>query len=338
MATLNRIPKQPTKIISKDQLARWEELTNDQLYNEIINTANKLFGKEESNIKTMLLQNIRTVKSWARTGDNDKLEQLAKENLVNARLLLAVMEEMTQNYDWFHQYQAGATKHHKFFSKAQEMDALLSGGHFLIADDGRLCQRLYQAKELFKRFSSHYKKEKIAQLRAEGLNENEATQRFNQSTPDFSLRSEVIFNEAVFGTMERNGKTYTWFQFEGHSHQSRSHYTFSILRLLNAFLLLFNYSIEKFHHHIDFLEYVWHGKKRNIGQYGTSEFVESSPLELVETESSQKLEVEKLEKQISDLDAQIQIKEEEETKRSASLLKGKEHKKESEPPPRQQMD
>lgn len=166
------------------------------------------------------------------------------------------------------------------------MHHLFEGSHVILDDSGALLSIMQDKAKLFSRYSSHYKNEKIQQYKK--IHENEghdseqlqkkAEEYFKQQKPDFSIRAEVIFNEFLIGTIIKEGKTYTWLQFEGHSHQARTTYGNILLRFLDNVLKLVGYSLEKFQHHLDFVTYCWHGKKQNIGQYGNSFFTESSPI------------------------------------------------------------
>jgi hypothetical protein len=159
---------------------------------------------------------------------------------------------------------------------------MLQGGHVLIDDNGAFVDALKSRITLVKRYSSHYKKEKIAEFKQDfpDLTPEQLEDKFNQTKPDYSLRAEVVFNELLMGQIHIDGKKYSWMQLEGHSHQPRTIYDSTLLGLLDRMLQWVNYSIEKFGHHMDYLRYRFHGRTMNIGQYGKSSFTESNPIRL----------------------------------------------------------
>jgi hypothetical protein len=186
---------------------------------------------------------------------------------------------------------------------------IFKGGHVCIADDGKLVEFLRDhmmdhahSPGLFNRYSSHYKDEKKNEWIKDKVAKDEAhaEKLFNVSKPDFSLRAEGVFNEACMGTFTREGKAYSWFQFEGHSHQARQYYSNGVLTVTDALIRFMAnlvtakfirdrfskdnsgpaYSLEKFLHHLDFVRYCRGGKKKNIGQYGESIHADKNPIEV----------------------------------------------------------
>jgi hypothetical protein len=255
-------------LLSKELIITWQEqatVNPAEFYGNLVEHINKI---EPQTMRDSILKNAKEIYQW-RIGSEERLHAAAIESLVNARILLAVVESCNSNYFTSPQ----------FFVPTE----MMKGAHILIEDNGALLDQILAAKDLHARYSSHYKKDKIAKYMKEdpSLDAAAAEALFNKSKPDYSLRAEVIFNEAVMGKVTKeNGKTYTWFQFEGHSHQARSVYKSRIVQALDYVLQLFSYSIEKLLHHIDFVNYVWNGKTKNIGQYGKSDFTEKYPITL----------------------------------------------------------
>ncbi|WP_155823549.1 hypothetical protein [Legionella shakespearei] len=159
---------------------------------------------------------------------------------------------------------------------------MLQGSHVLIDDNGAFVDAVKSQITLVKRYSSHYKKEKIAELKKDfpDLTPKQLEDKFNHAKPDYSLRAEVVFNELLMGQIQIDEKKYSWLQLEGHSHQPRTVYNSTLLNVLDRMLQWVNYSIEKLGHHMDYLRYRFHGRTMNIGQYGKSSFTESNPLRL----------------------------------------------------------
>lgn len=257
------------------------------LYTEVMQKINELLDDSNDElIKKAVLKNVEEIRSWlpkeTKNFDPKKRLHVPALNALHATLvILNAIEALSEQ--------------HQYKSQSKSLIAhLFTGAHVLIEDDGAFLDNLNKHMRLFKRFSSHYKNEKIAEYVAQHKNEQnqttieqEALDDFNKGTPDSSVRAELVFNELVMGKVIREGKTYTWLQFEGHSHQPRSAYRNSLVQLLDRFLQLFHYSIEKFQHHLDYVSYRFHGKKQNIGQYGNSVFTESNPIVLSESAESE---------------------------------------------------
>lgn len=253
------------------------------LYTEIVQKINSLLNDSNDElIKKAVLKNVEEIRTWlpkeTKNFDPKKRLHLPALNALQATLVILNAIEALSEQNQYKSHSKSLISH------------LFTGAHVRIEDDGAFLDNLNKHMSLFKRFSSHYKNEKIAKYVAQHKNEQnqatieqEALDDFNKGTPDYSVRAELIFNELVMGKVTREGKTYTWLQFEGHSHQPRSAYRNSLVQLLDGFLQLFHYSIEKFQHHLDYVNYRFHGKKQNIGQYGNSEFTESNSIVLDES-------------------------------------------------------
>lgn len=267
---------------------------------------NELEEVESGPIKDSILKNIEKLRdNWpSELIDGNKRHDAMKESFLNAHYLLSLANIFAA--------QDGGN-----------IEEIYKGGHIIICDDGKLVKELNawaqstHGQELYGRYSSHYKADKIAAYIAEDpdMTEGQAEARFNNETPDFSLRAEGIFNESCMGTFERDGHTYSWFQFEGHSHQARNFYGNFMLSLVDGLIRvmanlftgkLFRdtffanesqpespeasgpaYSLEKLLHHIDFIRYSLGGKSKNIGQYGDSHHTETSNPMIIDGPKSQ---------------------------------------------------
>jgi hypothetical protein len=256
-------------LLSKQLILTWQEhLASDPtgFYENLLQHINKI---EPQGMRDSILKNANEIYQWM-IGDDERLHAAAIESLINARILLAIVEACNSN----------SLTNSRFFVPTE----MMKGAHILIEDNGALLDHILAAKALHPRYSSHYKQDKIAKHMKDNplLDASAAEALFNHGKQDYSLRAEVIFNEAVMGKVTKgNGKIYTWFQFEGHSHQARSVYKSRILQALDCVLQFFSYSLEKLLHHIDFVNYVWNGKTKNIGQYGKSEYTEKNPIALI---------------------------------------------------------
>ena len=205
--------------------------------------------------------------------------EAGKQALLNALVLLEVV------------------KHCQSLQSSGNLDIpteMMKGAHVLIEDNGELSNFLSgldaTKSQVANRYSSHYlgDKEQMLKTANPGLSEDVMRKQVSSGKPDFSLRAEIIFNECVFGKFERNDKSYTWIQFEGHSHQPRTSYNSVIANVIDSLLQLVNYSIEKFNHHLDFVSYAFfHKKQKNVGQYGNSIHTEfNKPIELVDEKTN----------------------------------------------------
>jgi hypothetical protein len=261
-----------------------EALNNDfeQLYQTIIAKVESVLTEpQDKALKRSILININEIRSWLPEKNSpydasNRLHKAALNALKTSFIILNAIAALANQ----HQYEAPQSLGSKTL-----MHHLFSGAHILLEDNGRFVDELEKAADLFKRYSSHYKHEKIQQFiernperKNNATFEQEALADFYSGTPDRSLRAEVIFNELVMGRVTKNGKTYSWLQFEGHSHQPRSAYKNQSTQLLDNIVQLLGYSLEKFQHHLDFVQYIWHKKQQNIGQYGYSFFSEAKPL------------------------------------------------------------
>jgi|GEM_PF-4490939 len=261
---------------SKEQLEEWRQQASadpSALYNAIHDTMNNIFTNSPG--IEALRRNIDNIYQLRihRTGS---LKSAAEEALINTRVLLSIIDTCIKDH-------TPQPTPNGFFSPQKVAEEMIKGGHILIEDNGALCDYIIQQQNLSPRFSSHYKNNKIrAHLRDNpSLTTQMATDEFNRAKPDYSLRAETVFNEMLLGkTINDAGQTCTWLQFEGHSHQPRTVYECYLVQLLDSFIQLFNYSLEKLGHHMDFVRYSLNGKTRNIGQYGNSEYVESNPIKL----------------------------------------------------------
>jgi hypothetical protein len=234
-----------------------------------------------------LSNNIESIMGWCpseeKTFDNNNpYHRIAKQSLVSAVIILDVIGYFKQNIT------------------DVDIAEVFKGGHVVIEDDGELVKSLKSSLTPFQRYSSHYKDEKKALYKAMGeakgvaLNEHQIEAMFNTSTPDYSLRAQFVFHEAVFGIFERENKVYSWFQLEAHSHEAVEKYGNTCLDLIDGVIQFsshhlgqllhqgksFDYSLEKLGHHIDFLKYTFFGKSVNIGPYGNSPKDEKHPIML----------------------------------------------------------
>lgn len=259
------------------------------LYSSTVKKLDDLLSQAgDAALKACILKNVHEIRSWlpkqaSDFNPNHRLHRPAVDALKTALSILKVIELFSEQ----NKYTITTTG----VNSQSIMGHIFSGGHLLIEDDGAFLSQMQKHIQLVSRYSSHYKNEKIkahmeqrSKETGKATMEAEALTIFNAEKPDYSTRAEVIFNELLIGKIRKNGKTYTWLQFEGHSHQSRTVYKNTLIQLLNDFLQLFHYSIEKFQHHLDFVHYLWHGKKQNIGQYGNSVYTESNPIQIECTE------------------------------------------------------
>lgn len=237
----------------------------------------------------------KRIRNFYTDNPNDKQLKQLQKNLKKIRGMLPLHDSQFNEASQYHQSAFKALQDCEFIldmidscKKAMKyqdnielrlVPELFKGAHVLIDDSGELVNQLDKSR-LFRRYSSHYQEQKMIELKATGLTHEQAIKRVQSSKSDLSIRAEGIFNELLIGKVKINGKDYTWLQFEGHSHQSRTVYKNPINRLVNAILQKFNYSLEKLLHHVDYVRYRFYKKERNIGQYGTSLYTESNPIRL----------------------------------------------------------
>lgn len=145
---------------------------------------------------------------------------------------------------------------------------IIKGAHVVINDDGAIYDQLREHAN--ERLSSHYKNHKV------------------DNKQDLSISAAAAgFNEFLCGVKKgEDGKLHTWFQFEGHSLQRDKEMEGIFSNIINTILALVGLNINKILHGGDFVSYVLNFKKKNIGQYGNSDFTESNPIALVVKESS----------------------------------------------------
>lgn len=125
----------------------------------------------------------------------------------------------------------------KYLSSPTARDEVLKGGHVMIEDDGSLYKEFEQQGLLKHRLSSHHK-------------------QHIKPGKDASFQGGEIFKEFLTGSIEKDSKTYTWFQLERNSTGTG---------LMNLIL-----------HLLDFIAYKLTGK--NVGQYGLSEHLDNKPI------------------------------------------------------------
>lgn len=203
------------------------------------------------------------------SSDDLRMQKAAKQSIINALVLFEIISSCAQGQPY------------------NFADKMMQGAHVVLEDDGELSflvskletSIIGNSAQVMHRYSSHYHAEKMAVIRDKNpnLSDDEIEKNVLKDKSDCSFRSEIIFNECVFGSFKRNGKTYSWLQFEGHSHQARMVYNSILLNMIDTVFKLFNYSIEKLSHHIDWLFYVLLYKRQvNVGQYGNSEHSETN--------------------------------------------------------------
>ncbi len=288
-------------LFSAPMIKAWREQSEQSpevLYGSVIGHVNALFTElppeasdlisgiseftpEDRQIKTALLANIKNIYDHC-VSENERLRRFARETLVNARLLLAII------HNCFHHHHI-SKKTQGFFERDRLAPELARGGHTLIEDGGALFDALVQLGVSQQRFSSHYSEQKIAHFLQNNPDKSQrhAHMHFLRSQQDHSLRAPTIFNEFLFGeVIMENGVRRSWFQFEGHACQPRDAYESRSLQLLDRIFQFFSYSIEKLLHHVDYLKYRVTGRVSNIGQYGNSEYVESAPIYLIPASNS----------------------------------------------------
>jgi hypothetical protein len=288
-------------LFSAPMINAWREQSEkspEELYSSVIGHVNALFSElpleasdlisgiteftpEDRQIKTPLLANIKNIYDHC-ANENERLRLFARETLVSARLLLAIINNC------FHNHQVSPNTQ-RFFDRDRLAPELARGAHALIEDDGALFDALVQLGISQQRFSSHYPDQKKAEYLRKNpdKSQRDADIYFQISQPDHSLRAPTIFNEFLFGeVIMESGERRSWFQFEGHACQPRDAYESRCLQLLDRIFQFFSYSIEKFLHHVDYLKYRVTGRVSNIGQYGNSEYVESAPIYLIPASNS----------------------------------------------------
>lgn len=257
-----------------------EDTSLRKFYDETNNRLVQACGKESEVYNRILLNLNRLFFSLSNNADNNaNASELASRKiaLISALVIMGWMQAIVEQ--------------HKISG-----DALFQGAHVVIDDpDSSFLESIKACCEkngipLVRRYSSHYKHEKIRELLLKGYSQSDAEKLFNQGRPDYSVRAEAVFPELCFGQFFENGKKHTWLQHEAHSHQERSFYDDVSLYILNSAIKFiahktgFEYNLERLLHDVRdffFIYLLFYRKQRNVGPYGTSPMTEKkSPIEI----------------------------------------------------------
>lgn len=254
------------------------DFNSTENYQEVMIKLDSFFANDKNHpLYKKISKNIKTLQSYLPKNNQAKLgkkQEVAQEAFVQLKIILTALDKCLKEYQ----------VKNKDWTEKELFIEIMQGGHILIDDGGNFYDYLKSLATLPERYSSHYHTDKIARLVSEGKTNEEATQLVKQGKQDRSLVAETVVNEMLFGEVYKDGKRYTWFQMEGHSHHPRKMYGNWLANVVDWIIqkLSFKtYSLEKFGHHCDWARYAfWHKRQKNIGQYGVSEYTESKPIQM----------------------------------------------------------
>lgn len=208
--------------------------------------------------------------------DDENLKTKLTQKLSELDIDMNIAKKIVQNIDKYEKLNTSVANRHleKALAIISEISSIklqtetdidlhteiIKGAHVVINDDGALYNKLCEhAKE---RVSSHYKNQKV------------------DNKKDLSISAAGAgFNEFLCGVKRgEDGKLHTWFQFEGHSLQRDKEIESFFIKVVNTILAVLGLNTNIILHAGDFINYAFHRKKKNIGQYGSSDYTESNPL------------------------------------------------------------